>query len=153
MAARKDMTDSQKDLAAIVEEAAATGVSRGHGGRLVTPTPVRFPHPGDSSEMYDIAERVVSRNRPAEWVACEKDGPAARMGKRLDTMEDRMGQRMGRIENEQMDDRKDVDRIRAALDKFIGERDYKKWLFPLVTSFAASSLAAAVVSWLLRTHH
>lgn len=153
MAARRDMTDSQKDLAAIVEEAAEVGASRGYEQqRMVTPTPVRISRTGDSAEMYEVAERVVMRNRPAEWVACEEKGPAARLGRRMDSMD----QRMDRAQNNYADDRKadaaEMVRVNRAIDKFIGERNFKQWILPIVTNVLCSSLAAALVMRLLRAH-
>ena len=100
--------------------------------------------------MYEIAERVVLRNRPAEWVACEEKGPAARISKRMDAME----QRMDRAQNGYADDRKEgaaeIARINKAIDKFIGEKNFKQWILPIVTNVLCSSLAASVVMWLLR---
>jgi hypothetical protein len=56
---------------------------------------------------------------------------------------------MDRSQNEQMDDRKDVLRIQQALDKFIGESEFKRRVLPLVTSILGSSLAAALVMFVL----
>jgi tRNA U38,U39,U40 pseudouridine synthase TruA len=139
----KDLTESQKELVAIVEDAIEAKNERTQPfGRNVNTR--------DSSEMYEIAEKVVDRKRAEHILDCENNGPARRMCRRMDAMESRTEQRMDRIENEQMDDRKDVTRIQQALDKFIGERDFKRWLFPLATSILGSSVAAAVVSWMLR---
>ena len=89
----KDLTDSQRDLAAIVEQAAEVGASRGYEQqRQVTPTPVmtRGQRTGDSSEMYEIAERVVERNRPREWIECERHGPAFKLGQRIDRVDEHL---------------------------------------------------------------
>jgi hypothetical protein len=83
------MTDSQKEMAAIVEEAAEVGASRGYEQqRLVTPTPVsHLRRSGDSAEMHAIARDEVERNRPNEWVLCEKEGPAFKLGLRIDRVD------------------------------------------------------------------
>jgi hypothetical protein len=108
----------------------------------------------DSNErMYEVAEKVVGRSRPAEWVACEKEGPAARLSRRMDAAE----QRMDRMSNNYEDDRKsdaiEMARINKAIDKFIGEREFKHWLFPIITAIAGSSVAAIIVSYLIRIQH
>jgi hypothetical protein len=144
MAAR-ELTDSQKEIAAVVEDSID---SRQYDR---TQPFARSPGSRDSSEMYDIAEKVVDRKRAEHILGCENAGPMSKISKRMDAMEGRIGQRMDRMENEQMDDRKDVARIQQVMDKFIGERDFKRWLFPLATSILGSSVAAAAVSYLLRT--
>jgi hypothetical protein len=93
----------------------------------------------------------VDRKEPAHILYCENDpaGPVCKVMRRIETMETRANQRMDRIQNEQMDDRKDVLRIQQALDKFIGESEFKRRVLPLVTSILGSSLAAALVMFVL----
>jgi hypothetical protein len=43
-----------------------------------------------SARIYQISEEVVKRNRPAEWVACEKEGPACKLSDILDDHENRI---------------------------------------------------------------
>ena len=143
MASAKDLTESQKELVAIVEDAIEAKHDRTQPfGRNVNTR--------DSSELYEIAEKVVTRNRPSEWVACDEKGPAARLGRRVDALDQRMDRMHNAYEDDRKEDAEEMARINKAIDKFIGERDFKKWLFPVVTSILGSSVAAAVVSWMLR---
>jgi hypothetical protein len=65
-------------------------------------------------------------------------------------METRMGLRMERIQNEAMDDRKEILRVQQVLDRFIGESEFKRRVLPLITGILGSSVAAALVMFLLR---
>jgi len=49
------------------------------------------PEPSSSSErMFEISEAVVERSEPAHMLRCEDEGPACRLGKRIEKMEDRI---------------------------------------------------------------
>jgi hypothetical protein len=67
----KSLTDSQKELAAVVE-----GVIAG-----------QTPRPSDSATMFEVAETVVKRSRPEHMIECEERGPACKLGKKIEKME------------------------------------------------------------------
>jgi hypothetical protein len=142
----KNLTDTGRQRA--VEDAAERGMRRYFEGN----TPPMVQRHGDSSDTYEIAERVVDRKEPAHILFCENDpsGPACKVTKRLEQMETRMGLRMERIQNEAMDDRKEILRVQQVLDKFIGESEFKRRVLPLITGILGSSVAAALVMFLLR---
>ena len=141
----KELTDTGKQRA--VEEAAERGARRA----IEENTPPIGHRHGDSGEMYEVSERVVKRMQPEHMLFCENDpaGPACKVTRRLAEMERRAELRFERIQNEQMDDRKEVLRVQQALDKFIGERDFKRWLLPMVASLLGSSLATALIMFVI----
>jgi hypothetical protein len=67
-----------------------------------------------------------------------------------------MEQRMDRMHNVWEDTHKEdaaeIARINKAIDKFIGERNFKQWILPIVINVACSSLAAALAMRLLKAH-
>ena len=81
------LTDSGTQRA--IDDAAERGAARALEKAGHTPPVGEVPmhRPGDSSETYDICERVVVRSRPAGWVECEKGGPAHRLNDRIKDIE------------------------------------------------------------------
>jgi Flp pilus assembly protein TadB len=75
-------TGQQRAIEDVAERAAEKAAS------LVRPV---TPEPSSSSErMYGIAEAVVERSEPAHMLRCEDEGPACKLGKRIEKMEDRL---------------------------------------------------------------
>jgi hypothetical protein len=71
------------DRKAIAQEAANAAV------RLERERTPPLGH-ADSAEVYEIAERVVVRERPAHMMECEDKGPACKLSRRITTIEERM---------------------------------------------------------------
>jgi hypothetical protein len=142
-------TGKQRAIGAVVADAADKIAEL--AGAPFPRSPVRS---SDSNErMWEISEKVVERSRPAEWVACEKEGPAARLSRRMDAAEQRMDRMSNNYEDDRKSDAAELARINKAIDKFIGERDFKRIVFPMIASIAGSSVAAVVLSYLLRFNH
>jgi hypothetical protein len=82
------LTDTGRQRA--VEDAAERGARRYFEGN----TPPTGQRHGDSSDTYEIAERVVDRKEPAHILYCENDpaGPVCKVTRRIETMEARISQ-------------------------------------------------------------
>jgi hypothetical protein len=119
----------------------------------------RSAHPAESTEEMRRVVRAEARPLIAAAVSkhatdCEHEGPLHTMvehlGKKVDIMDTRASQRMDKMENRQADDWKEFLLVQAALNKYLGERDFKRWFVPIVASMVGSSLAAAIVMFVLK---
>jgi hypothetical protein len=91
------------------------------------------PRPSDSAVMFDIAERVVERSRPGEWVQCETTGPAAK------------------LRNELVIERGRINVMHEEQIKLIAVLGFWKWALPVAV--AMSGVIAGLAVAILKAWH
>ena len=125
----KPSTFSDTGRQRAIEDAAERGARRG-----VESTPPVERHHADSSEMYEISEKVVDRKRPEHILYCENDpaGPVCKVTKRLEIME------------------KSIAEHGTFINQYLGEQRFKRFVMPVLIGFIGSAAGVALMSLVLK---
>jgi hypothetical protein len=135
-----------RELAADKLAAAAMEFSRTPPVVLCGESPMH--RPGDSSETYEISERVTRRLRPEGWFECEKQGPAHRIWDRIDKLEN---ERIREIEDYSNETRAMIDGISTTLSERRGaEKSLARTLAVFVGTASIVSVLATLFGLIMK---
>lgn len=125
----RQLTDSQKELAAVIVDELE--------GK--TPPVGTYARASDSSDTYDIAERVVRREEAAHMRHCVKDGPVCDVLKRIDDMEESVREVNASIRRH--DD---------FISQYLGEQKFKRFVMPVLIGFVGSAAGVGLIALVFR---